>query len=213
MVEMHFGRDVAPGGFAWTVPITRAGAPRLKVGTMASGNAGAYLNRFLEREDLRDRLRAEPPAPIRRLLPLRPIPKTFADRVLVVGDAGGFTKPTTGGGVFYSLLTATLAAETLIDSLKAGRLDDAFLSRYERRWQERLGQELRVADWLRTLSAKCTDREIDALVDAMASDDVQGSSGARRSSIGTATRSWPSCAIQGSRRCWPEASSARASRR
>lgn len=47
------------------------------------------------------------------------------------------------------------------------------MSRYETRWQERLGQELRVADWLRTTVAKCTDHEIAALIRAMASDDVQ----------------------------------------
>ena len=44
--------------------------------------------------------------------------------------------------------------------------------RYERRWHDRLGQQLRVADWLRTIVTRCTDREIDALIGAMASDDV-----------------------------------------
>ncbi len=173
IVEMHFGHDVAPQGFLWVVPIARDGGPRLKIGLMGRGNASAYLRAFLDRPAVRGRLRAEPPAPIRRPLPLQPIPRTFADRVLVVGDAGGFTKPTTGGGIFYSLLTATLAAETAIEAFQVGRLDEAFLARYERRWQDRLGQELRVADWLRTLVTRCTDREIDALIDAMASDDVQ----------------------------------------
>jgi hypothetical protein len=38
-----------------------------------------------------------------------------------VGAAGGFTKPTTGGGIYYSLLTASLAADTLIEGFQAGR--------------------------------------------------------------------------------------------
>jgi digeranylgeranylglycerophospholipid reductase len=152
-VEMHFGRGVAPNGFVWTVPVVREGRSRLKVGVMASGNAGACLERFLERPEVKGRLRETPSPPVRRLLPLRPIAKTYADRLLVVGDAGGFTKPTTGGGIFYSLLTATLAAE--------------------RRWQERLGNELRVGDWLRQLVTRCTDAEIDRLVRALAADDVQ----------------------------------------
>lgn len=172
-VELYFGRHVAPEGFVWTVPILRDGSVHMKVGTMARGNAGAYLRTFLDRRDIRARLRTEPGEPVRRLLPLKPLPKTYADRVLVVGDAGGFTKPTTGGGIFYSLLTAALAAERLVEGFHAGRLDDAFLSRYEARWQDRLGQELRVADWLRTTVAKCTDHEINALIDAMASHDVQ----------------------------------------
>jgi digeranylgeranylglycerophospholipid reductase len=172
-VELHFGRDVAPNGFVWTVPVVREGCPRMKIGVMASGNAGAYLKSFLDRPPVRARLLGEPGPPIRRLLPLRPIAKTYAERVVVVGDAGGFTKPTTGGGIFYSLLTAELAAETLVEAFGADRLDDAFLARYERRWQERLGGELRVGDWLRQLVSRCTDAEIDRLVRAFASDDVR----------------------------------------
>jgi geranylgeranyl reductase family protein len=172
-VEMRFGHAVAPEGFVWTVPVTRDGRSRLKVGAMARGDAAGCLERFLARPDTRARLLAEPGRPIRRLLPLRPIAKTFADRVLVVGDAGGFTKPTTGGGIFYSLITASLAAETLTEGFHAGRLDEAFLARYERRWQDRLGQELRVAEWLRGLVTKCTDDEIDRLVGALGGEDAR----------------------------------------
>ena len=173
VVEMHVGRGVAPNGFLWTVPITRAGRARLKVGVMATGNAGTYLQTFLDRPEVRARLLGAPSPPVRRLLPLKPIAKTYADRVLVVGDAGGFTKPTTGGGVFYSLLTASLAAEALVEAFNAGRLDDAFLARYERRWQERLGADLRAGDWLRQLVSRCTDAEIDRLVRAFASEGLQ----------------------------------------
>ncbi len=174
LVELHVGREVAPNGFVWTVPIVRAGGARLKVGVMAAGNAGAYLQAFLDRPVVRARLRGEPSPLIRRLLPLKPIAKTYAERVLVVGDAGGFTKPTTGGGIFYSLLTASLASEALVEGFNADRLDDAFLAGYERRWQDRLGGELRMGDWLRQLVSRCTDAEIDRLVRAFASDDVRG---------------------------------------
>jgi len=122
---------------------------------------------------VRERLLEEPGEPIRRLLPLKPIAKTYGDRILVIGDAGGFTKPTTGGGIFYSLLTASLATETLVEAFAAGRLDEEYLERYERRWLERLGQELRVGDWLRQLVTRCTDAEIDTLVQAFAAQDVQ----------------------------------------
>ena len=172
-VEIYFGRHVAPDGFAWTVPVSREGRARLKVGILAKGDAGSYLSRFMARPDIRARLRGELPTSVRRLLPLKPIPKTYADRLLVIGDAGGFTKPTTGGGIFYSLLTATLAAETLSEAFHRGQLDDATLSGYEKRWHDRLGQELRTADWLRGIVTRCTDREIDVLVQAMASEDVQ----------------------------------------
>jgi digeranylgeranylglycerophospholipid reductase len=173
VVHIYFGQSVAAEGFAWTVPLVRDGQPAMKVGVMARGDAATYLLQFLARPEIRDGLTAEPGVPVRRLLPVKTIPKTYGDRVLVVGDAGGFTKPTTGGGIFYSVLTATFAAETLIDACAKDRLDEGFLSRYEKRWQDELGQDLRVSDWLRGIVTKCTDPEIDALVRAMASSDVQ----------------------------------------
>lgn len=172
-VELYFGRKIAPEGFAWAVPVTRDGCDRMKVGVLARGDAGAALERVLARPEIRTRLAGAPGPPLRRLLPVRPIARTYADRLLVVGDAGGFTKPTTGGGIFYSLVTASLAAETLVEAFAAGRLDARWLARYEQRWQERLGGELFVGDWLRRLVARCSDAEIEALLGALASEDVQ----------------------------------------
>ena len=122
---------------------------------------------------MRARLHEEPGDPIQRLLPLKPLPRTSTERLLAVGDAGGFTKPTTGGGIFYSLLTASLAAKTLLEAFQAGRFDEAILAGYERAWNDRLGQELRVADWLRSRLTRLTDAEIDRLIAAAASNDVQ----------------------------------------
>ena len=110
---------------------------------------------------------------LRRLLPLTRIERTYGDRVLVAGDAAGFTKPTTGGGIFYSLLSASLAAQTLVEAFQDGRLDAGGLRRYERRWQERLGQELRMSGWVRDLVSRLDDDAIDRLLEALAQDDVQ----------------------------------------
>lgn len=90
-----------------------------------------------------------------------------------MGDAGGFTKPTTGGGIFYSLLTASLAAETLIEGFQQGRLDEAFLSRYEQRWRDRLEPELSTATWFRRLLTRLRDDEIDTVVRTLATNDIQ----------------------------------------
>jgi digeranylgeranylglycerophospholipid reductase len=164
---------VAPEGFLWTVPVQRDGRPRLKVGVLARGPAAVLLQRFLARPEIRAVMGPVNGAPITRVLPLRPVPKSYRDRILLVGDAGGFTKPTTGGGIFYSLLTASLAADTLIEAFRAERFDETVLERYERRWHERLGYDLRVGDWLRQLLVKCSDAELERLVLAVAADDVR----------------------------------------
>jgi digeranylgeranylglycerophospholipid reductase len=172
-VELHFGRTIAPAGFLWTVPITRAGVPRTKVGVMARGDAGKHLQTFFEDPKTRARLGVGDTGVVRRILPLRPLDKTYADRMLVVGDAGGFTKPTTGGGIFYSLVTASLAADTLLEAFAAQRFEAKFLARYERAWRARIGYDVRTGDWLRSLVAECTDSQITALVQALGQPGVQ----------------------------------------
>lgn len=172
-VELFFGHGVAPEGFVWSVPIRRGERPALKLGALARGDAGACLARFLARPEVYGSLLAPPGRIIRRLLPLQPAPQTAAHRVLLVGDAGGFTKPTTGGGIYYSLLTAALAAETLIEAFQADRLDGEQLARYERRWEGELGADLRVSGWLRQFLTRCRDREIDGLIRALGAESVQ----------------------------------------
>jgi digeranylgeranylglycerophospholipid reductase len=172
-VELHVGKGTAPEGFAWLVPVVRDGRSRLKVGLMARGNAAIHLGGFLSRREVRERLAAEPGTPTRRLLPLGPASKTYDHRVLVVGDAAGLTKPTTGGGIFYALLSALFAAERLVEALRRDQLGAEALRDYERLWRARLDSHLRVSGYVRRLFTKLTDTEIETLVSAMVADDVQ----------------------------------------
>lgn len=172
-VELHLGRETAPEGFAWVVPVLRDNRPRMKVGLLARGDAEAHLRRFLRRRGVAERVASEPGTPVRRLLPLGPLAKTYAHRVLAVGDAAGLTKPTTGGGIFYSLLSGQLAAETLAEALRRDQLGEHSLRVYERRWQSRLGFHLRASTFLRRLVSKLTDDEWGELLRALGSDDVQ----------------------------------------
>jgi len=92
---------------------------------------------------------------------------------MTIGDAAGLTKPTTGGGIFYSLLSARLAAETLIEGLRDDQLSGADLAVYEARWRAQLGPHLRISSRIRRLFSKLADHEIDKLLGALMSDDVR----------------------------------------
>jgi digeranylgeranylglycerophospholipid reductase len=173
MVELYLGRGVAPEGFGWTVPIIRGEQPRMKVGVVARGDAEQHLGRILSAPGVRERVTSPPGVPVRRLLPLAPARRSYGHRVLTVGDAAGLTKPTTGGGIFYSLLSGLLAAETLTGALRGDRLAAGDLRVYEDRWRARLGPHLRISSWARGLFARLTDQELETLLEALASEDVQ----------------------------------------
>jgi flavin-dependent dehydrogenase len=174
IVELYLGREVAPEGFGWTVPVMRGEQTRMKVGVVTRGDAVQRLDGLLATRGVRERVASPPGVPIRRLLPLAPAGRSYGHRVLTVGDAAGLTKPTTGGGIFYSLLSGLLAAETLTEALRRDRLGAGDLRAYEGRWRARLGPHLWISSCVRRLFARLTDQELERLLDALGSEDVQG---------------------------------------
>jgi flavin-dependent dehydrogenase len=99
------------------------------------------------------------------MLPLGPISRTFGDRVVAVGDAAGLVKPTTGGGIYYGMLSGGFAAEVLDDGLRHDRLEQQTLRGYETKWRQRLGQEIKVGQAFRRLAETLSDESIDALIE------------------------------------------------
>jgi digeranylgeranylglycerophospholipid reductase len=172
-VEVHFGAEMAPGGFAWAVPVERPDRKSVRVGVMCEGDAGKHFRRVLD--EIAPRWGVATPGncqPRQKVLPLAPIGCTYGDRVLVLGDAAGLVKPTTGGGIYYSLLSAKLAADTLSPALAEDDLGSARLSAYETRWRRRLGSELRWQLILRRVAQRLSDADIDRLFDLARSDGI-----------------------------------------
>src|SRR5439155_14449582 len=89
--------------------------------------------------------------------------RTYGDRLLVVGDAAGLVKPTTGGGIYYSILSGTLAAEIGGEALEHNRLDAASLGAYEHAWRNQLADEFDAQHALRAAVSRLTDEDIDEL--------------------------------------------------
>ncbi|MGH9336511.1 MAG: NAD(P)/FAD-dependent oxidoreductase, partial [Vicinamibacteria bacterium] len=76
------------------------------------------------------------------VLPLGFLPRSYDDRILVVGEAAGHIKATTCGGIYYGMLTAEIAADVLDASLAEDRLDASVLAAYEERWRVLLEKEI-----------------------------------------------------------------------
>jgi digeranylgeranylglycerophospholipid reductase len=172
-VEVHFGSEMAPGGFAWAVPVDRPDRPSVRIGVMCEGDAGRHFRRTLDA--VRSRWGVTVPdgcQPRQKVLPLAPIGCTYGERVLVLGDAAGLVKPTTGGGIFFSLLSAELAADTLAGALAADDLGALRLAEYQSRWRKRLGSELRWQLILRRIAQRLSDADIDRLFDLARTDGI-----------------------------------------
>jgi flavin-dependent dehydrogenase len=80
------------------------------------------------------------------------IPRSYADHLLIVGDAAGHIDPLTGEGIQYGMDAAEIAATTLLEGLAAGNLRGSFLKRYQDRWMQSFGKDFA---WSRRMSWFC----------------------------------------------------------
>ncbi len=158
-VEVYFG-DMAPGFFGWVVPTTPSMA---RVGLMSRQKPGLYLRKWLEQLASQGEIASADVRIGYGGIPLKPLTRTYGERMIVVGNAAGQVKPTSGGGIYYGLLSAEIAAATLHQALADNDLSAKRLARYERGWRKKLGRELRTGYWARKLFERLSNRQIDRL--------------------------------------------------
>ena len=164
-IEVHLARGTAPGGFAWVVPFARGEHRFNRVGLMCDNAAGLHFNAFADVVKRRFAFDGEWTPPRLKVLPLAPVARTYAARVVAVGDAAGLVKPTTGGGIYYGLVSGALAARTLDMALRDDDLSGSRLKEYETAWRARLGPEIRTALAFRSVVGRLNDGAINALVE------------------------------------------------
>ncbi len=76
------------------------------------------------------------------VLPLHPLKKTFANQVVLCGDAAGQMNPLTGDGIHYAMSSGKIAAEVCSEALEANDTSAVFLSKYQRLWKDDFGEEI-----------------------------------------------------------------------
>ncbi len=153
-LEMYFGKDLVPGGYAWIFP---EGKDRANVGVgIRSGmaekgiSAKEYLNRFM-----RDHPLAGPKLKngivmnvIAGIIPVSGAPeRTATENTLIVGDAAGQIFATNGGGIPPAMIAGKVAGETAAEfAVGKCRLEE-----YDRRWRSQFGEALETSVQARQL--------------------------------------------------------------
>ena len=168
--EVYLGESVAPGSFAWLVPVSPDTG---LVGLVSRRKLNGHMDHFIESLQAQGKIREVMQEPKRWGIPIKPLPKTYGNRVIVAGDAAGQVKPTTGGGIYYAILSGELAAQTLDEALKVGDLSERSTSKYENSWRRLFGRELKVGYYARRFYETLSDRHIEAGLEKLLSDPVQ----------------------------------------
>ena len=161
-IEVFLDQDIAPGFFAWLVPI----APQWALaGLFSRETPRKHLKSFIKTLYEKGRIVSSEVDIVNGGIPLKPLGKTYCKRIIIVGDTAGQVKPTTGGGVYYGMICAQLAADTLKTAFAQNDFSERAMSSYQRAWQKEVGRELRNGYFARRIYEKFSNRLIDQLFD------------------------------------------------
>jgi len=166
-VEVHVGRRLAPGSFAWVVPVSQ---DRAYAGLLATSDAGLHLQRLVDDLFRCGRVADRHVKIKQKAIPLESPARSYDDRVLAIGDAAGQVKRTTGGGIYFGHLGARIAARVLDGALKSDDLSARRLSGYEKQWKAKLGKELSRGQLARWALTRLSDGQVERVFDVLGSN-------------------------------------------
>jgi geranylgeranyl reductase family protein len=154
--EVYVGRSVAPGAFGWKIPL---GHGRVRVGLMCLEEPRPYFNALLQRVV---------PALDRDIAKVRqkaigqmPLGNCVAERIVAIGEAAVHVKTSTGGGIYFGLLSAEMASEVILRAFRKGDFSVQTLGEFERFWRAAFGRELWTGYLARRLAARLSDNLIE----------------------------------------------------
>jgi len=131
-VELHFGSNIAPSGFAWIVPENEKIA---RVGLMSNKNPNNYLETFLKKRFGKIEFHEK----IGDVLRFGIIEKSVKGNVLLVGDSACQIKPFSGGGLVYNKICSEVAGKAIVKALEEENFSEKFfIENYDKKWKEKL---------------------------------------------------------------------------
>lgn len=167
--EIFVGKDVTPGAFAWIVPVSKEKA---RVGLLAKSDPRAYFKKFTQKLFPDFSLELNPEKIMTKPIAQGLVTKSYGNRILVVGEAAGQVKTTTGGGIFFGLLCSDIASKEIMHRFKEDALSEKDLSAYEKNWKKEIQKEILVGYYTRKICEKLSDAQVENMFQIARNDGV-----------------------------------------
>ena len=155
--------DASPDFFGWMIP---TGEGRARIGLCGQYQVPERFAAFQKK------FGTNATHLVTGTLPLGLMQKTYGPRTLFVGDAAGFAKPTSGGGVYTGIRSARHAAAVVSVCCEADTFNEEALAEYERRWREDIGRELELGFRIFLMRQKISASQMDTLIRALDDPDI-----------------------------------------
>ncbi|MEW6328542.1 MAG: NAD(P)/FAD-dependent oxidoreductase [Candidatus Micrarchaeota archaeon] len=157
LVQVFLSNRLAPGLFGWVIP-TSGESARVGVGVNAPSLLRTHFEKLLSLPQVSRVLEdAKGVSSLAGAIPVRVRKKTAKGKVLLVGDAAGQVKATTGGGVVFGGLCARLAGRIAAESLE-GKTKP---TEYERAWRKNYGRDLELHHRIRVFLNSLDDSRLE----------------------------------------------------
>jgi len=169
MLNIRIGSKVAPGFFSWEIPF----GDMMRVGLCTSRDAGPpseYLKALMKK------IGADDNDVIRKysgIIPIGGMRRTYADNMLLVGDAACHVKPISGGGLQPALRSSYCLSKTVNEAFDSDDMSGKFLSVYEKRWKGEVGKELKNGYRLRRMYTGMSDRDLNKIFSAADNGNIK----------------------------------------
>ncbi len=108
-------RDYIPGGYGWIFPKGKLANVGVGIDPYYPINVMSVLKRFVEEVTSEGWVSRKILERTGGWIPAEGIKNPLRKNILLVGDAGGFCHPITGGGIANAILTGRMAAEAIIN--------------------------------------------------------------------------------------------------
>ncbi len=140
-IYLQFSTAIAPGGYAWIFP-KGVGVANVGLGLVAlktdGRNAREYLDAWVAR---RFPAGARTGYTVGGVIVHTTIKKTYADGVLIAGDAAHMINPLSGGGINNAMKAGRLAGCTAAAAIREGDTSERRLAAYHKAWMDLLGED------------------------------------------------------------------------
>jgi geranylgeranyl reductase family protein len=168
-VEIFVGRDIAPGFFAWIIPLNKEGT-KARIGLCINQDSPNppkhyFNNLFRHNNSLQFLENVEITKHIGGVIPIGALKKTYDSNVLIVGDAAAQVKPTSGGGIFTGLLCANHCSDIAIEACQTNNFTLQSLKKYHKLWTSDIGKELNLGMMFRRIYKNLTDNQFDKYIE------------------------------------------------
>jgi digeranylgeranylglycerophospholipid reductase len=140
-IYLHFGDNVAPGGYAWVFP-KGGDSANIGLGVVALRAGGRNARQWLD-----DYARSYFPTGVKvgytvgGVIVHPTIKRTVTDSLITCGDAAHMINPLSGGGIVNAMKAGRLAAEVGASALAARDTSATRLQRYHAAWMAMLGDD------------------------------------------------------------------------